>query len=67
MSVISVTLFISLLLALLFVAVFHFESKARAAGRRGGIDHEALLPLDDGDPPQPDSGEPNSDHSPKQS
>ena len=56
MNVIAVTLFISLLLAVLFVVVFLLETKARSAGRRGGMEHESLLPLDDGESADPDQG-----------
>lgn len=48
MGALAVTIFVSLLLAILFVVGFAAESRLR--GRRGGLEQEALLPFDDDEP-----------------
>ena len=46
MNVIALTIFISLALALLFVAMFIGD---RITARSGSLEQDSLLPLDDGD------------------
>ena len=46
MEVLSVTIFLSLMLAVFFVALFFFSHRES----QSGLDQESLLPLDDGPP-----------------
>ena len=46
MEVLAITIFLSLLLSIFFVVLFLGQRR-----KRGGIEHESLLPLDDGPSP----------------
>lgn len=54
MEVLGLTIFLSLLLAVFFVAVFFFSQR----GSRRGLEQESLLPLNEDEPPQPSTRQP---------
>jgi len=49
MEALSITIFVSLMLAVFFVAMFFFSQRET----RRSIEQESLLPLDDGPTPAP--------------
>jgi len=50
MNVLAVTIFLSLILAGIFICCFTVECLRK---RKSSLEHDSLLPLDDPSPPQP--------------